>query len=238
MDKDVLRKIEALRSKIPENGATEGEAMAALEAAMKLMEKHGLTEEDLQKTSFDRDMSMGEFTQEQKQMHPAAKFCAVKIAEFCGTDGWASYDKKRRKTTKMFGFHGDVEMAIYLLELIKGSMDRGWKEYLSTHPKVKGRSRHSEYWSFMFGFGDKINSKIDELIQSETTTGTDLVLSKKALVEQGRKTLLPDLKIREARSSQGIGVYSAVYGKGEEAGDRVNLSRPVSEKRTEGKKIT
>ncbi len=59
----MIDKIKALREKIPENGATEGEAMAALELAEKLMEKYGITEADLKKVDFQRDMREGSFTQ-------------------------------------------------------------------------------------------------------------------------------------------------------------------------------
>jgi len=45
-------KIIQLRKMVPENGATEAEAMVALELAAKLMAKHGITEEELNKAEF------------------------------------------------------------------------------------------------------------------------------------------------------------------------------------------
>lgn len=226
---DIIEKIKALRSKIPENGATEGEAMHALEMAQRLMEKHQISEADLNRRDFENIMAQAEMDQPQKQIHPAYKFCGARVEQFCGLVVWQSYNRQRKKTLKLFGYKEDVEMAEYLLELIKGSMDRGWKEYVKTHPKRRDVSRHIEYWSFMVGFAERVNEKIEELAQkTEVTTGTDLVATKTAVVQEALNTLLPGLKLRVSNGQQAV--QAAAYGKGQEAGDKINLNRPLSER--------
>jgi hypothetical protein len=63
---NIREKIIQLRKMVPENGATEAEAMVALELAAKLMAKHGITEDELNKAEFERDMSRNGFDKENK----------------------------------------------------------------------------------------------------------------------------------------------------------------------------
>lgn len=233
---DIIDKIKALRSKVPENGATEDEAIAALAAAQKLMEKHGICDADLLRTDFARDMHMEVKDQKQKQIHPCYRFCASYIEVFCGIRAWQSYDLHRKKTLKIFGYNGDVEMASYLFDIIKGAMDRGWKEFIRDNPK-KSASRHTEYWSFMIGMAERINEKLKEMMEQGTSTGTDLILKKNELVQQGLENLLPDLRLKSTKS-KGMRADFAAYGKGQQAGDRVNLQRPLGDRaQQQGKMI-
>lgn len=236
---DMIDKIAALRAKIPENGATEDEAMAALTIAAKLMEKHGITEADLKAIEFGRDMRQGEFTQRQKAVHPSQKYCAVTIGLFCGVKAWTSYVGPKKKHLKMFGLINDVEMAEFLLGLIHDSMDRGWKEFLVLNIKTS-ESRHTQYWSFMIGFAERVNDKLEELMQGRKaqvdSTGNDLVVVKMALVEQGMSSMLPDVKLRKGKG-RGVSLNLSAYGQGMAAGDRVNLSRPIQRQQSNVKRI-
>jgi len=239
---DMIDKIAALRAKIPENGATEEEAMAALAIAEKLMEKHGVTEADLKAVEFSRDMRQGGFEQKQKQEHPSQKYCDTTIARYCGTKAWngRSQTVKGKKTTEIFGFDGDVAMHEFLLGLIHDSMNRGWKEFLSLNIK-SDQSRHTQYWSFMIGFAERINEKLEELIDGRTaqadSTGNDLVEVKEAIVEQGMEAMLPALQFRKQRGSR-TRVNLDAYGQGKVAGDKVNLQRPIQESQQTVKRIT
>lgn len=234
MDQALLNKIAALKAKIPENGATEEEAVAALALAEKLMAKHGFTEDDLKAVEFKRDMREGTFTQKQKAIHPSQKYCAVKIGKFCGIKAWTAYVDRRKKNIHFFGMSDDVAMGEFLLGMIHDSMDRGWKEFLATNPKGD-ESRHTQYWSFMIGFAERINSKLDDLIEARTvhvdSTGNDLVEVKMALVEQGMETLLPSVKLKKAKS-RGIRGDMNAYAQGQAAGDKINLQRPINKTQT------
>jgi putative ubiquitin-RnfH superfamily antitoxin RatB of RatAB toxin-antitoxin module len=224
---DIRAKILALRNMITERGATEAEAMAALAKADKLMAEHGLTEADLEVAEAKRDMSVGEFKYGIKTQHPCAKWCSKTIGEFCGVITW--YDPNGQKSSG-FGFNADVEMYEFLLKLVHDSMNREWKNYLATNPPKKGVSRHTEYWSFMLGMAQRINEKLQELMQAREvkvdSTGTDLVVKKYAIIQAGMKEMLPDLHFRKA-NSRGILADSSAMNKGRKAGDRVNLNRPL-----------
>lgn len=243
MDRSILDKIAALRAKIPENGATEEEAMAALSIAEKLMEKHGVTEADLKAVEFSRDMRKGGFEQRQKQEHPSQKYCDTTISRYCGTKCWngRSHTIPGKKTTEIFGFEGDVAMHEFLLGMIHDSMDRGWKEFLANNPKRKGESRHTQYWSYMIGFAERINDKINALIQARTvntdSSGTDLVEMKSALVEQGIQAMLPSATFRK-QNFRSVRANLNAYGQGQAAGDKVNLQRPLQQAQGGLKRLT
>ncbi len=224
----MIDKIIALRLKIPANGATEHEALAALELADKLMQKHGITEEELNNVQFKRDMRSGVHQQKQKAVHPSQKYCAVRVSRFCGTKTWLD---KNDNNLKIFGFNGDVEMAEFLMNLIHDSMDRGWKEFLATNPKDPNVSRHTQYWSFMIGMANRINENIDILIEERKKyyakgTGTDLVIVKNALITEGMSALLPSLKLKRSKRT-GVRADQDAYGQGQTAGNAVNLRRPL-----------
>lgn len=242
MDQSILDKIAALKAKIPENGATEAEAIAALDIAEKLMEKHGVTEADLKAVEFKRDMSAATFEQKQKQEHPSQKYCDTTIARYCGTLAWngRSQTVRGKKTTEIFGFKGDVAMHGFLLGLVHDSMDRGWKEFLKNNPKREDVSRHTQYWSYMIGFAERINQKIEELIDARTvpvdSTGNDLIEVKQQVVLQGLKSILPDVKFRPNKS-RSVRANMDAYGQGMADGDRVNLQRPIQAAQSSVKRI-
>jgi putative ubiquitin-RnfH superfamily antitoxin RatB of RatAB toxin-antitoxin module len=223
---EIKDRINDLRRKIPENGATEDEAMAALAMAARLMEKHGITEEDLETTDAVKDMRQGKHEYGIKTQHPCSKFCGGRIAQFCGVRSWHN---RYFNTSNAFGYNGDVEMYEFLINLVHRSMDREWKTYLANNPKRPGVSRHTEYWSHMMGMADRINTKIREMMaEREQTTGTDLIVKKEAIVEAGMAEVMPDLRIKQSRS-RGMNVDPNALIQGLEAGERVNLQRPIQE---------
>jgi len=236
---DIRDKILQLRKMVPENGATEAEAMVALELAAKLMSKHGITEEELNKAEFERDMHRSSFDKDNKNRDPAVQLCGVTIAKFCEVDFWWSnqVNQKTKKRTRswanFFGFHGDVEMADFLMELVSKSMERSWRDYLKAGEYNRNITRHQLYWSFRHGFADRINSKLEEMIAARSprseATGTDLVALKDALVKQGRDEMFPSLNLKDSRASSTM-INLGAYADGMIEGDKVNLNRPIQER--------
>jgi hypothetical protein len=221
-----IEKIAQLRRVTPENGATEGEALNAFNLANNLMEKHGITEEDLNKVEFSRDMDEKRFHYHQKQQHPSVRYCANSIARFCEIVCWGD---KAKKAGCFFGMKGDTEMAIFLTKLIHDAMERGWKEYLANGVSTE-TSRHSQYWGFMIGFAERMNQRLNELYlarkQSVTSTGTDLIVKKNALIKEGLKALRPDLDLVGGKG-RGRHIDSQAKVDGKSAANKVNLNRPL-----------
>ena len=224
---DIRAKILSLRNMVEERGATEAEAMAALAKADKLMTEHGLSEADLEIAEAKRDMRAGEFKYGIKTQHPCAKWCSRSIGQFCGVKTWYS---SQDQTSNGFGFNGDVEMYEFLIKLVHDSMNREWKDYLPKNPPRPGVSRHTEYWSFMMGMAERINEKLNELMEAREvktdSTGTDIVVKKYAVIEAGMKEMLPGIQLRQGRS-RSIRANASAMEEGRKAGDRVNLNRPL-----------
>ncbi len=220
--------IKALRRKAEDQASTEAEVMEAIAQAEKLMAKHQITEAQLEKITATEGMREGSHDNRLKTRHPINKYCIVPISAFCEVKGW--YDVDYRKA-KFYGFDPDVEMAEYLIDMIRGSMERTWKTYLKENP-IPTRSRHTEFWSFHLGFSNRIRIRIAEIIDARTpiiiSSGTDLVIKKMEIIENGFNTAL-GLKLRKGKRTN-IRLQFGAYGQGQDAGDNVNLNRPVEGK--------
>ena len=224
----IKERILRLRQLIPANGATEGEAMAALLKADALMQEHGLTEADLNIAQAKKDMRSGSFTYTIKTQHPCAKWCSKTIGVFCGVVTWFS---SSTNSSNGFGFSGDTEMYEFLMKMVHDSMNHEWKNYVATHPAQKGVSRHTEYWSFMMGMSNRINEKLRQLIEARKvvadSTGTSLVVKKMEIVRAGMAEMMPDLTFTAPKKSS-IRAYENVFQEGRKAGDKINLNRPLN----------
>lgn len=220
--------IRALRRKAEDQASTEAEVMEAIAIAEKLMEKHQITEAQLVRIVATEGMRQGDHANKLKTRHPINKYCITVIAAFCEVKGW--WDPNGMQA-KFFGFEADVEMAEYLIDMIRACMERTWKFYLKDNP-IPTRSRHTEYWSFHLGFSNRIRIRMNEIIEARTpvvmSSGTDLIVKKMEVVEVGFKTEL-GFALKMGRKSN-VRLQSGAYGQGQDAGDNVNLNRPVEGK--------
>lgn len=225
---DIHEKILNLRKIISERGATEAEALTAIELADKLMKKYGITEEELQKVNFNKDMKTGTVDKENKSLDPASKYCGVMIAKFCEVKVWKTKEDSNQ-VLKFFGLNGDVEMAEYLFDLVKNAMRAGWRDYLRRNDLPKDVSKHKLYEGFHFGFGKRINEKLAEMISARTvitqSNGKDLLILKNEMVSEAFDNLL-SLKLKEGRS-RALSLDGNSVRDGMKAGDGVNLNRPL-----------
>lgn len=221
----ILKKIQALRAKIPDNGATEDEAKAAAEMADRLMREHEITEAELSNVK-PTDFSFGYHDNRTKTIHPVNKFTIMSIANFCEVRCW--WDPTNLKGV-FFGLEEDVAMAEYLTDFIRGAADRAYKEYLKSPERPKGVSGHQLFWSFMQGFCGRINTKLKELREArqeeiKTSTGTDILVLKKELATAEMQQR--GITLRKTRA-RGIKTNGSAYDHGRAAGDRVSLDRPL-----------
>ncbi len=220
--------IKSLRRKAEDHASTEAEVMEAIAQAEKLMEKHQITESQLAKITATEGMRKGEHDNRLKTRHPINKYCITPISAFCEVKGW--WDPNSMKA-QFYGFEADVEMAEYLIDMIRACMERTWKFYLKDNP-IPTRSRHTEYWSFHLGFSNRLRTRIDEILEARNpiimSSGTDLVIKKMEVVETGFSTVL-GFKLKTGKRSR-IRLQGGAYGQGQDAGNSVNLGRPIEGK--------
>lgn len=220
--------IKALRRKAEDQASTEAEVMEAIAQAEKLMAKHQITEEQLEKITATEGMRQGSHDNRLKTRHPINKYCITVISAFCEVKGW--WDPNDMKA-KFYGFEADVEMAEYLISMIRGCMERTWKQYLKDNP-IPTRSRHTEFWSFHLGFSNRVRLRMTDIIEARIpvimSSGTDLVVKKLEIVEKGFQTAL-GFRLKMGKKSN-IRMQSGAFGQGQKAGDKVNFNRPVEGK--------
>ena len=218
---DMTRIIAAL---LEEAGKTEAEQEQTRKLAAKLMEKHGLTEEDVKKK--DRDMLRADLEIGRHEWI-MAKYFGSAIAKLTGTQSWrqdlrASTGRRSdRKKWTFAGYRPDVEQADWLMKTLLEAGTRGAKAY-------KGDRAKSD---FLASFAAVVMRRVNELTEEletvrETSGSTDLVVVKEANVNS---YVADELGVRLATGrTRGRGLQDAsASAAGRKAGAEVSLRRPV-----------
>lgn len=225
---DIKEKILQLRKFVPEGGANENESRSALEMAAKLMDKHGLTEEDLAEAQSGEGGLYSEAIEcSTKIPSPGLTMHARMIEEFCEVKIWQT--RGARSSIKVYGFEHDVKFAVFLLTMIDQTLTKEWKAYLKRKEDLNV-DKHTRYWSFRAGFSSRVRQKIEALIKERNTKvsqGTDLVVIKSKILRDKIKEDFPDLSLSYKKDTT---FYTSpeVKSKGSSSASSVNLTRPLA----------
>jgi hypothetical protein len=229
-------KIAAILSKKTENGATEAEAMSAMEMAARMMKEHGVTLADIQ---VQRDNS-SDFVRKcanenAKNLHPVDSMVAVAIAEYTDTKVWNDRSEYRNSNLTFFGYAVDVELAIYIREVCKNAMDSEWNKFKRSIPA--GIHKSTQRKSFMYGMANRLVKRLRELkdaAKKSNEGANQLVVVKKAMVE--REFAKTAMRLSSNKSSR-FSVNPNSYQAGQMAGDNVRFNRAVYSGPTGGQKM-
>jgi hypothetical protein len=132
-----------------------------------------------------------------------------------------------------FGFEADTAMAGYLFSVIDRAMVTALIAFRVRHPELRGVGLRWSSTSFQQGMAARVARRLDQMhherdahIAAQRSTGTDLILIKKQVVEGA----FSDAKIRLV-SIAGLSRARArgAFQQGLAAGDRINLNRPVGD---------
>lgn len=226
---DIKEKILQLRKFVPEGGANENESKSALEMAAKLMEKHGLKEEELLEAQSGEGGLYHEVIEcSTKIPSPGLSMHAKMIEDLCEVKVWQSLGV-RNSCIKVYGFEHDVKFAVLLLTMLDQTLTKEWKEYLKRKEDLNV-DKHTRYWSFRSGFSSRIKEKIYALIEERNASmsqGTDLVIIKSKILRDKIKEDFPDLSI-SSRKETTFYVSPTVESKGSSSASSVNLGRPLT----------
>lgn len=143
------------------------------------------------------------------------------------------YRKVRKNITfTFFGRETDIEMAKYLLSLIKNTMNLELKMFKASEDYKCSYSRRSDTCSFQTGMGTRLRYRLYELkkeqneeIAKTRQTGSDIIVLKNAKVQEEFKK--KGIKLVSIPNYNRV-TSSIGYDAGSSAGNNVNLSRPVS----------
>lgn len=251
----IKRKIFKLLQKTVESGCTESEAMSAAEKAGELMDQYSLSITDVQ-------IMESECVEKTYVMHNSGRgriaSMSVGVAKYCDVKLWiirgrkSYYDKKIPKgVLHFFGLETDVDMALFLIDVIKGAMDRSvvefkesdyWKEHVIGMPRGEGRRFTT---GFRNGFASRIsirlrelkNHRNDELMRQQKNmeevlgegrlerTGRNIIAVKRTRVEE------EFAKLNMKLTGSGYSTWGGNRGaktQGEAAANNVHLGQGVS----------
>lgn len=221
---DILNKIKALRAKATNEASTEAEMQEAAKLVAKLMTKHDVSEADLSET--ERPRYRGAHANMGKVKHDL-QVCRERVAwsvqNLTGTKFWMS---DRGQVINCAGVDHDVEMAVYLMEMITMTAKREWRMYSASLFDEEGITRTKDRRpSFYASFAIRASAMLDELADTRTkATGTALVVSKKEIIDAE----LADLGVRIGGTHRSKNVTHSPHAAeaGRKAASRMNLNRP------------
>lgn len=226
---DIARRVRGLLNKTVANGCTEAEALAAAAAARRLMDAHRLTQSDVEIEAEPIDDVLVERPVDQKTA--AVDYIMRGLNAYCGVKTWFTW-RGGKRVIRMLGLHGDTEMARYLYEMMAKTIERDSAAYIRTirdrcHDATATRRYRQSY---QIGMATRVNERLHQMAKERdavavTGTGTALVVVKGAMVADAWDRL--GIKLGRATRGMGVRSYDA-HSAGRAAGDRVNLSRPVS----------
>ena len=200
--------------------------MAAAEMVGRLLERYALTMEEVdvrQEPCVAVEVAIGG-----RRRRPIDA-CVPALARFCDCKVWLVRGETQTHYV-FFGFETDTALAAYLFAVVARAIETGVSAFRATHGGLAGTALRRASVSFQGGMAMRVAERLESLraareaaVAAQRPTGTALMLVRHSVVEdafQARKVrlrALPGLKLRR----------NAAFRAGEEAGERVNLRRPV-----------
>lgn len=218
--------VRALTARTVERGCSEAEAMEAAAKVGQLLSVYGLsmTEVALRDEACAERRLMMDGTGA-----PALRWLFPALLRFTGCRGWTD----GRHEMVLFGLDPDVQMGEWLLLTLAAALRNETARFHASGACPR-RNAAAALRSFRYGFAARVAARLDELAAEQEQTvaardaqaagGTALVLAKARKIDAAFAQL--GVKLRTVRSRATIADTGA-FRRGEAAGDRVGLDRPV-----------
>lgn len=213
--------IRALAERTVARGCSEAEAMAAAAKVGELLAVYGLTMTEValrDETCIERRLAIdGPGATAIRWMFPA-------VLRFCGCRGWTD----GRRDLVLFGLEPDVQLAEWLLLVLDAALQTEAARF-RVEADIPRRDAGAALRSFRYGFAARIGARLDALATPVASTpppagAQALVLAKARKLDDAFATL--GVRLRSVRSRATVRDPGA-FGRGEAAGDRVGLDRPI-----------
>lgn len=220
---NIMNKIRALMAKTVDAGCTEEEALAATEAASKLMAKYQI--DTIEDETNDDNVSTSYWYPNNKNISVMEKNFAVALAMFCDCKIWISKSSKGRYIGIM-GFESDREFFLYLMDVFKNTHEHAYREFIANYQTNQhGRSIRQ---AFSLGFSNRVNEKLRIMKSKQdhkTSTGTSLVVCKEQIIKKQFEKEVG--KLRNAPKGKKKSYDADAYFAGHDAGDKVQVNRGI-----------
>ncbi len=237
-NESIIKKIKALRAKVSNAASTEAEVEAAAKIAAKLMLEHDIAESLLQGEGIELKATRGGTSSAfMNDLDWAIYFCTNSIGAYTETRNY----KDRDGTYKYVGMSHDVEMALYLTELVTMSAKKGWLRYAATLLRDGTEKTRFARKGFYVGFSQACAKILTEMKQERefaraeqartSGTGTGIVLHKSNLIKAALKEM--GLSLRKGSGTMGH-VNGDAMNAGRKTAESINFNRPFAGNKSAG----
>lgn len=224
----IKARIRNLMNRTTENGASESEMFTAMAKVSDLMEQFSLNMTDVMLVEEKCVTKAVDTGVKQRNIQYDV---LTAIGKFCDCRVWIN----RGTSIKLylFGLESDVLMAEYLLHTILDTFNQSVKEFKQSDDYVNfGSHRKVLFANFKLGFSITVRNRLVDLAQTRTsnlktaTTGTSLVIvDKMKRVEEEFSQM--GMRLRNTYTKNNFRGNNSAIRAGQDAGNKVNLSRPV-----------
>ena len=235
ISKDGLaQKLRALQNMTVANGCTESEALVAAAKAAELLERYGLSLEELKAAAPDQICDSDSVDCGRRHTHEA-QFLAPKIAEFTKTKIWLSRTRTDVRLT-FFGLKADVQIASYLFTVFRTAMETEWAIYWVSNKEEHQCHGKTVRKSFLMGMIKRLSARLSALIEAAKSgpalsESREIIVLKAQIVEKAFRDL--NLRLEKSRRTTRVYFDSRAYAAGELAGEKVSItSRTIDNKET------
>lgn len=240
---DLLNRVKALRNRARDEASSEAEAAAAMRRMEKLMEEHDISEADLAEGTITlADMTLvnvGRGT-----LHPTLYYTWYYLRTLTQTK---ILHYAPRGVMQVIGLEADREYAAYLIDLILGATERGWKAQWKARKKELGFTPTASYRekckaSYQMGMASGLIQTFEDMIEARearqaAATGTALVVSKDAAIEEYIEKTFGG-PVKKARKRKKIVTDRHSFSEGVATGQNTALNRPIEDQEEEKCRIS
>jgi hypothetical protein len=237
----VKARIKALTEKTVANGCTEAEAMSAADMVGRLLERYALSMDEIEVRAarcVQAEVPMG------GQRRRPVDACVPAIARFCDCKVWLArasrpkFDDENFDWTQpgsryvFFGFETDTVLATYLFAVIDRAITTEAATFKQANPSLRAVRLRRASASFQHGVAARVSERLDAMrsareasVQAQRPTGTALILVRHRIVDEAFR----DTNVRlVSMAAVGRRRIASAFRQGWQAGERVNLNRPMT----------
>ena len=225
----LVQRIQALRAKTVAHGCTEQEALAAAEKVAELLDRHGLS---LNEVDFRAQPCEGIGIQTTRRRMAPIDNCMTTIAAFFDCRVWVEAPKGAAMRYVFFGLRGDVSAAQYLYDMVERAFVAETDAFRASalYAAMAGERRTATN-SFQTGLARGICAKLKTIRAARdkglrSASGRDLVPVKAAMVDEEMAKLGLALHKRAVGGKKQV--LTDAYTAGEAAGQRFEITHGIA----------
>ncbi len=225
----LIQRIQALRAKTVAQGCTDQEALAAAEKVAELLDRHGLS---LNELAFKAQPCEGIGIQTNRRRAASIDACIPSIAAYFDCRVWQERYENAPLRYIFFGLRGDVAAAQYLYEMVERAFQTETDAFRASDVYLAmAGERRSATNSFQTGLAQGIVGKLQSMRAARdavmrSASGRDLVPVKAAMVDEEMTKLGLNLTTRVL--SRAKSVLTDAFQAGQVAGERFEVTPAIT----------